>query len=478
MTQNNQQANSASEKSNNQGYATIWRWHFYAGSFIAPFLIVLAVTGLGMMLFANIDGADRERTQVIVPENAVVQPISEQAQSAVTALPNGELTKYIAPKFDDTVAIFQIKNGEEDNYVSINPYTAEVVEVYPTKGDLYHLMDDIHGTLLLDKTGDFFIETSASLAILMIVSGWYLWWLRQKSMKKSLLPKLRNVTNKKLWWRNAHGATGAWVSVVLFCFLLSGLAWAGIWGGKFVQPWNQFPAEKGKGKPKSTLVTHGEVLNNGNSKEIAWGLELTPMPVSDPKNKAKQNMDYSPSMLQNLDKINQYARDNGFVGRYKLNFPKGETGVWTLTQSSMSSDSQNPMADRTVHLDQYSGEKLADIRFADYNIIAKAMAVGIALHMGTLGWWSILANVLFCLAVIFMCIGGYVMWWKRRPSQVVGLNPPPSQKNSIKSVGIGFFALLIILAILFPTAILAIVVIAVLDFVFISRIDSLKKWLK
>ena len=26
-------------------YATIWRWHFYAGLFVIPFVLLLAVTG-------------------------------------------------------------------------------------------------------------------------------------------------------------------------------------------------------------------------------------------------------------------------------------------------------------------------------------------------------------------------------------------------------------------------------------------------
>ena len=27
------------------GYRTLWRWHFYAGLFVMPFLVVLAITG-------------------------------------------------------------------------------------------------------------------------------------------------------------------------------------------------------------------------------------------------------------------------------------------------------------------------------------------------------------------------------------------------------------------------------------------------
>ncbi|KAB0545250.1 PepSY domain-containing protein, partial [Pseudomonas argentinensis] len=26
-------------------YRMLWRWHFYAGLFVAPFLVVLAITG-------------------------------------------------------------------------------------------------------------------------------------------------------------------------------------------------------------------------------------------------------------------------------------------------------------------------------------------------------------------------------------------------------------------------------------------------
>ena len=51
-------------------YITIWRWHFYAGVFVAPFLILLAATGLGMVLLANTTGRDNDRVKV-VPEATI-----------------------------------------------------------------------------------------------------------------------------------------------------------------------------------------------------------------------------------------------------------------------------------------------------------------------------------------------------------------------------------------------------------------------
>ncbi len=108
------------------------------------------------------------------------------------------------------------------------------------------------------------------------------------------------------------------------------------------------------------------------------------------------------------------------------------------------------------------------------------MAVGIALHMGTLGLWSIVANVLFCLSVIAICVSGYLMWWQRRPltasRQTLRLNPPASKAPS--QIPWGLAMLLLVVAVIFPTAIIAILVIGLLDWLVISRVPALAKLLK
>ena len=69
-----------SEQQANRRYLTVWRWHFYFGLLVAPFLTLLAITGLGMLLFANITGKEGERINVI--PQAQVQPLSAQAEAA------------------------------------------------------------------------------------------------------------------------------------------------------------------------------------------------------------------------------------------------------------------------------------------------------------------------------------------------------------------------------------------------------------
>ncbi|MDN3454402.1 PepSY domain-containing protein, partial [Psychrobacter sp. APC 3350] len=80
---------------NSQHYFTVWRWHFYSGIFIAPFLIILACTALGMLLMSNTTGRDNDRL-TITSQSTVQMPVSTQAKTALESVPDSTLVKYIA----------------------------------------------------------------------------------------------------------------------------------------------------------------------------------------------------------------------------------------------------------------------------------------------------------------------------------------------------------------------------------------------
>lgn len=46
-------------------YRAVWRWHFYAGLYVVPFLVMLAVTGLMMLWISVLDGREGERKSVV-----------------------------------------------------------------------------------------------------------------------------------------------------------------------------------------------------------------------------------------------------------------------------------------------------------------------------------------------------------------------------------------------------------------------------
>ena len=448
------------EGSANKLYFAAWRWHFYAGLVVIPFLTILAISGMMMLWIAWVDGRDGERTAVVPQETA--QPVSVQADAAVAAVPNGTLKQYVAPRRDDLAALFRVDADGDAVMVAVDPYTAQVVETFPRRSGWYDFFDGVHGDLLLGTPGDRILETAASLSLVLVATGLYMWWPRGGGWRQTLLPSF---TKGRSLWKSLHGVVGIWVSVILVFFLISGLAWAGIWGGKMVQAWSQFPAEKWDNVPLSD-VTHASL--NHDRREVPWALEKTPMPAS-----GSDAGIVGIAGPVNLDSVDMLARAVGFDARYQLNLPRGETGVWTMSRDSMSTDSTSPTTDRTMHVDQYTGKILADVRFEDYSLAGQAMAVGIALHMGTLGLWSVLANTLVCLAVLFLCVSSVVLWWKRRPAGAGRLAAPPMPKEMPLWQGAVLVGLGVSMA--FPMAGLALLTALAIDIFILSNLPRLRR---
>lgn len=450
----------------NKLYFAAWRWHFYAGLYVAPFLIMLAVTGLIMVWVSSFNELNGERTDALGTGPGVA--VSVLAQAAAAAVPGGAVTKYIEPRALGKVALFRVQAGETSSAVLVDPSSGAVIEARAWGESWYSFANEIHGTLLIGDIGDRMIEIAAGFGILLVVSGLYLWWPRNgEGLRVKLIPNLR--ASGRAWWKSLHQSIGAWVAALLVVFLVSGMSWTGIWGEKFVQAWNTFPAEKW-GAPLSDK-THAS-LNATGEKEVPWNLEKTPMPESGSLVGIAALPD---GAAINLDTITDYARSLGFNGRFQVNLPEGETGVWTISHDSMSKDGPDPWGDRTLHLDQYTGKVLADVRFADYSFYGKAMAWGIAFHEGDMGNWNLALNMAFCLSILLISGSGLVMWWKRRPDGARRLAAPPMPAEM--PLWKGAAALSLIIAMAFPLVGVSLIGVLLLDMLVVQNLPLLRRML-
>ncbi|MCV6587096.1 MAG: PepSY domain-containing protein [Marinibacterium sp.] len=460
MTDANLAADAGPRDRAHKFYFAAWRWHFYAGIFVIPFLIILSVTGLMMMVLTQVDGRDGEKIAVTVQGTPMA--VSAQADHALAEVP-GHVVEWIGPKADDLATVFRIATDDGHRMVALDPYTGAVIRIWDRRAGLYDLADNIHGSLLLGTTGDRLIEIAAGLSLVLVFTGLYMWWPRQNPIA-AFVPNLR--ARGRALWKSLHVVTGFWMSALLVLFLVSGLSWAGVWGGMIVQPWSSFPAEKWDNVPLSD-DTHAS-MNHGNQNDVPWALEQTPMPASGSQVGAEG---VPQGTAIDIDALVALGLHLGMENRFRVAYPRGETGVWTLNRDSMSSDSTDPVNDRTVHVDQYTGKILADVRYADYSWMGKAMAMGILLHMGLMGVWNFVLNAVFCLAVIFVCVSGAVMWVKRRPSNAGRLAAPPMPSEMPLWKGavlVGLFT-----AMAFPLVGLTLLTLLVLDLLLVSRIPAL-----
>ena len=423
---------------------------------------MLAATGLIMLWISWSAGVGGERATV-TPQGEPLA-VSALQQAVERTVSGGSAAQYIEPLDVDRVATFVLSVDEATTAVLVNPYTSEILQTFAWRAGWYDFFNKIHGTLLLGTLGDLLIEIAASLAIIMVATGLYLHWPRNGAgWRDTLLPRLS--ARGRTFWKSLHGALGLWISAILVVFLISGLSWAGVWGERMVQAWNTFPAEKW-GAPLSD-DTHAS-MNHEGVHEVPWGLEQAPLPASG----SLAGIDAIEGDVT-IDSVADFARSLGFVGRFQVNIPSDDTGVWTISHDSMSNDGPDPSADRTLHIDQYSGNVLADVRYSDYSAYAKAMAWGIAFHEGDLGVWNLVLNTVFCLSVIVVSLSGLVMWWKRRPSNAARLAAPPRPRDlpTWKAAA----ALVVVLGIAFPMAGLAILVALLVDFTLLRFMPRMRR---
>jgi uncharacterized iron-regulated membrane protein len=356
-----------------------------------------------------------------------------------------------------------VKSNEQDVVVTVNPNDGAILDTIVKDDTWFHWASNIHGTLLMGDTGDHLMEIAAGLGIILVLSGLYLWWPRGETRLSSvLLPNFS--ASGRAFWKELHISTGFWFSLVLLGFLFTGLAWSGVWGGKMVQAWSTFPAAKWDNVPLSDK-THA-AMNHAALKEVPWALEQTPLPESG----SLAGISGLPmGTVVNLDTVAYLAKLIGFEGQFRINVPQDEAGVYTISADSLDGDTTSPFGDRTVHVDRFTGKILADVKFSDYSLGGKSMAVGIALHQGNTGWWNTVLNLAFCLAIIFMTVSGTVMWWKRRPEKSLGAPLYPKEFR----VPVGIMVIGAAVCIAFPLTGLAVLLFALVDVLLPKRFKEI-----
>ena len=454
---------------NKKFYLSVWRWHFFAGLYVIPFMLMLSVTGLIMLASPWVDSWQYgDELTTVSPPDDVRAPLSfeQQLVRVKDVYPEFHVAQFIPPITTEQSSLFKVKGTDGTILVFVNPYTGNVLGEFNNADRLYTISDSIHGTLLLGETGDMLIELAAGLGFLLVITGIYLHWPKGNTALGSMLipyfirPSFwmkRAGNRKRVFWRSIHGSAGLYLSLFLVFFLLTGMSWTGIWGQRLVQPWNTFPpatfSSNGFSSEKNQVAEHHAELNTDELKEVPWNLELTPMPASHihPADDGIQRL----SVDQVYDKAIQLGfeqKDKGAMSdSFRIALPKDDSGAFTLFAVTMSGDISNPFGDRTVHLDQYSGEVLADIRWDDYNTIAKTMAAGIAFHQGDAGWWNVILVLLVCVGLILLSVTGVVLWWKRRSQGTRGLAAPPQQVlENIEAGHKMLIALTVLTGVLFP----------------------------
>ncbi|WP_062224021.1 PepSY-associated TM helix domain-containing protein [Aureimonas sp. D3] len=425
-------------------YRAVWRWHFYAGLFVLPFLITLSITG-GLYLFRNeIDGiVHADLKHVEMPLGASPTEPSRMVDAALAAYP-GTAVKYTDPVTPDASAEVTIKTPDGGKTaVYVDPYRGEVLGALADRGTVMWTVRYLHSLRYFGPVARGLIEIAAGWAIVLVATGLFLWWPRGQ---KGGVVSIRATPAKRVFWRDLHAVTGLVVGGFIVFLAITGMPWSQVWGGKV----NQWANGSNFGYPSGVRV---DVPMSGRKLAqegpTSWSLEQAEIPTSmNAANDAPIGLDRAVSTFGQL----------GLHRGFAVNIPTSVTGVYTGSVYPADLSQQ-----RVVHLDQYSGQPLVDMSYADYGPLGRWLEWGINVHLGQeFG----LANQLFLLAVcvgnVVLAVSAGIMWWKRRPSRSFGVPPLPRDRRVFR----GLIALLVVGGVLFPLVGASLVVMLAMDWMF------------
>jgi len=469
-------------------HRTVWRWHFYAGLFCIPFVLWLSITGTIFLFHPQIQQwLDRPYGHLTIGQRASA---NAQVQAALAAVPGTTLDSYQLPLTSTSAAQVLVDRGTQQFRVYVHPQTLAVLKVDNEDHRIDVFMSRLHGELLIGKYGSWMVELAASWAVIMILTGLFLWWPSEtKGLAGVLYPHLR--AGGRTFWKDIHSVTGIYVSFFALFLLFTGLPWAKAWGGYLKairhfsaghavqQDWTTGSADELAARsrrsaaapadisgmstmhdmPGTPTAHHMEGMANLDSTEhaqhAAWGRHHSALS--------------GPNAFLALDKMVATVAPLGLPNPVLISPPATAGGNWTA-----KSDTRDRPLRVDLVLDGKTGAILSRTDFHSKPWLDRVIGTGIAAHEGRLfGFANQMVSLFTVIGLVTLSLSGLVMWWRRRPEGVLGA---PAAIRRVR-FSAALLTLVVALGLYFPFLGGSMLLVFFAERFFLRRIPATQQWL-
>jgi len=400
-------------------YRAVWRWHFYAGLFVLPLLAWMAATG-GLYLYkAEIERA-LYHDWIEAPAIAPPLPAAELIER-VEAQVHGRVTQIIRPvSARESWRLTYDASGGVERMAFVRADVGLVLGTSRAGGPM-ETLKDLHSLAFFGPIANALTEIAAGWAIVLVLSGVFLWWPRAGSRALSLAGRV----GERRFWRNLHASVGAVAGVVILFLALTGMPWTQVWGGAF----HDLVAASAGGRPAAPAAG-GESGHHHHDAQLPWTLRGAPEP------RAGMVGDIGP------DRAMAIAETRGLEAPYALDLPQATGQPYRIAATS-----EQTAKTRVLYVDPASGRVLQDARYADFGAGAKLFEWGIDTHQGRqYGEANRLVMLAGCIGMLLLALSAPAMWWKRRRGGRLTAPPPPEDGRRMR----GLTAMMLALGACFP----------------------------
>ncbi len=429
-------------------YRTLWRWHFYAGLLVIPLVIMLSLTGAAYLFKPEVDRWE-EWTFHARPAAHEVSPARQRA-AALAAFPGARFHSYRLPEAAGDAALIHLAlPGGAMRDVFVAP-TGEVVGTLDPDRRIMQVLHDLHGQLLAGRPGGWLVELAGSWALVLVVTGLYLWWPRGRNagLAGVLWPRLG--AGRTVLWRDLHAVGGVWVSVFALILLVTALPWTSVWGSAF----KAVRTELAGRVVLQDWTTGGRAPDAGEHAEHDHAA-MTGMAGMAPDDGL-------------LNTVVARARSEHLAFPAIVTPPARSGAPWTA-----KSDAQNRPLRATVTYDPRTGKLLTREAFVEKPLADRVIGYGVAWHEGQLlGWFNRLAGLATAALLVLVAVTGFLQWRRRKPAARLGA--PALPPGGTARAG---WVILLVAAAALPLLAASLVVIVLAERLVLPRLPRAARWL-
>lgn len=453
-------------------YRRLWRWHFYAGVFCLPFIAILSLSGAVYLFKPQIDAyLDRPYDRLRLSDDP--KRLDEQVAAALDAFPGARLTALELRNNPTDAARVRLMTKEGDALrILIRPDTLDILGIEREKSRFTSLMHDLHGELLLGEPGAILVELAGAWAVVMILTGLYLWWpVGRAGFAGVFYPRLG--ASGRSFLKDLHSVTGFWLSLLALFFLISALPWTKVWGGSF-----KYLRSIGMAKEVRQDWTTGPASARAQRQDMY-------MAAPQGKNETAAEDEHAAHSLRLSGNAS-----NETVARHPVGFDKIAARVFPLSLPDpvliappsptspnwvVRSDTQNRPQRVTLEFEPKSFQLIKQSGFADRPLVDRVIGFGVAAHEGQLfGWPNQVLGLATALGYLVLVISSTLMWWRRRPENALGA---PAEILPRRRLAPALIVLIAALGVLLPTLGLSLLATLGIEALIRRRYPAASRWL-
>ena len=451
-------------------YRTIWRWHFYAGLFCLPFVAILSISGAVYLFKPQIDAfLDRPYDRLVLSSDP--KRLDEQVAAALKARPDARLTALeLRNAPSDAARVRLMTRDGVALRALVRPDTLEIISMEKEKSRFTTLMHDIHGELLLGEAGAIVMELAGAWALVMVLTGLYLWWPSGRIGFAGVFYPRLGASGRTLL-KDLHSVIGVWLSLLALFLLISALPWTKVWGSSF--------------KYLRSIGAEREVRQDWTTGPASARVQRQKMFNVAPPHPSEAEDEHAAHRAHQNDDATKPADNPYPIGFDKIAvrvFPLSLPEPVLITPPSpaspnwvVRSDTQNRPQRVTLEFDPKSFQLVKQSSFGDRPLIDRVIGVGVAAHEGQLfGWPNQLLGLLTALGFLALVVTSTLMWWRRRPMGALGAPPEILPRRRLAA---GMIGLIAVIGALLPTLGLSLLATLGIEAVIRRRYPATGRWL-